>query len=201
MKEIISKEELNKLMALKGEARGLAIKSHGEFILKEKGEAGLRKLEQAMEDLGCSVNHKELESMKFYPIYLEVVALVVIKQLFNFEDEKFREMGEFASKISLILKLFIKYFISIKTMVGQVPNIWEKYYTIGNIKVIELDMVGNRLILRLEDFDLHSLHCLHLEGYFSSVVKMTVKNPVTCLETRCVHRGDRYHEFLLKWED
>lgn len=201
MREIISKEELNKLMALKGRVRGLAIKSHGEFIKKEKGEAGLKELEQVMEDLGCSVNHKELETMRFYPIYLEVVALVVIKKLFNFEEEKFREMGEFSSKMSLILKLFIKYFISIKMMVDQIPNIWEKYYTIGKIKTTELDIVGNRLVLRLEDFNLHYLHCLHLEGYFSSVVKMIVKKPVTCLETRCVHKGDRYHEFLLRWED
>ena len=37
MQEIISKEIARKFMQIKGEVRGLALKSHGEFIFKEKG--------------------------------------------------------------------------------------------------------------------------------------------------------------------
>lgn len=199
MEPIISKEELERLMAIKGEVRGLALKSHGDFIMKEKGEQGLRRLEETLEDLGCAINHKEIEAMRFYPIYLEVIALVVIRRLFNFGDEKFIEIGEFGSKLSLIIRLFMKYFISIKLMAKQTPRIWGKYYTIGSLKMSGLDEVKKQLVLRLEDFNLHPLHCLHLQGYFSNVVKMVTKSPVSSEERKCIHRGDECHEFLLKW--
>ena len=199
MEQIISKEELNRLMNIKGEVRGLALKSHGEFIVKEKDEQGLKELESKMMELGCPIDHKELGVMNFYPISTEAIALLMIKGLFNFDDQKFREMGIFSSKTSLIMKLFIKYFISINVMVKQASKMWKEYYTVGNLETVEFNKEKKYLVLRLENFNVHPLHCLHLEGYFSSIVKMIVKAPVICNETKCVHLGDRYHEFLLKW--
>ena len=31
------------------------------------------------------------------------------------------------------------------------------------------------------------------------VAEMVVKAPVTCKETKCMFKGDPYHEFLLTW--
>ncbi|GAI52915.1 unnamed protein product, partial [marine sediment metagenome] len=31
------------------------------------------------------------------------------------------------------------------------------------------------------------------------IIQMIVGSKVTSEETKCVHRGDEYHEFLLKW--
>jgi len=195
----ISKQIADKLMGAEGEARGIALKSHAEFILKELGPEGLKRLEDTMTEIGCPIRYKELESMKFYPMGMEIITLLAIKKAFGFDDKKFEEIGAFGSKISLILRIFMKYFISIKLVANQAPNIWGKYYTVGNLKATQVDADKKQVILKLENFKLHPLHCIHLKGYFASVVKMVVKGNVVCQETKCPFSGDEYHEFLIKW--
>ena len=61
MEEIIIKKELDELMSLKGEVKGAGIKTHGEFILKEEEEEGLKKLEEIVTKLGYSIKYKEIK--------------------------------------------------------------------------------------------------------------------------------------------
>jgi len=199
MERIISKEEIDELIKIKGEVRGMALKNHEDFIIKEKGEQGLIELEKAMKELGYPINHKNTEPWGFYPIYLEIIELLVIKKLFNFGDEKFEEIGTFGSKVSFIVKMFLKYFGSVKLMADRAPKMWRKYYTIGDLKIKELDEEKKYIIVTIEDFHLHPIHCLHMKGYFSNLVRTVVGKEITCQETKCVHKGDKYHEFLLKW--
>jgi hypothetical protein len=93
----------------------------------------------------------------------------------------------------------MKYFVSIDRLIDQAPKIWNKYYTIGNFKIADFNKEKNYTILRIENFNLHPLHCLHMRGYCSNVIKMVVKRNVSCEETKCIHKGDAYHEFLMKW--
>jgi len=199
MEEIIPKEEISELTKIKGEVRGMALKNHEDFILKEKGEKGLAETEKAMSELGFPVNHKEIDPWEFYPVYLEAIELLVIKKLFDFEDKKFEEIGVFGSKVSFIVKLFLKYFGSVKLMASRAPKIWEKYYTIGDLKIKELNEEKKYLIVTINDFRLHPIHCLHMKGYFSNMVRTVVGKEITCQETKCVHKGDEFHEFILKW--
>ena len=199
MERIIPKEEIDELTKIKGEVRGMALKNHEDFIVKEKGREGLLELEKAMSELGFPVRHQKIEPWDFYPVYLEVIELLVIKKLFNFEDRKFEEIGVFGSKVSFIVKMFLKYFGSIGLMADRAPKIWEKYYTIGDLKIKGLSEKERCVTVAIEDFCLHPIHCLHLKGYFSNMVRTVVGKETTCQETKCVHKGDSFHEFLLKW--
>ena len=199
MEEIISKEELDKLMKIEGEVRGVAIKGDGEFILKEKGEEGLKQLEEAMAKLGCPIKYKEIESTHFYPLSWDAINLLTLKRLFNFDNKKIQELGKFLTKTSLVLKLFMKYFVSLEKVLKEVSRMWKKHYTIGDIKVVKIDKERKRLILRVENFRVHPLYCQVFIGYFSGVTQMIVRNEPVCEETKCMFRGDSYHEFLIKW--
>ncbi len=200
MEQIISPEELKELIGIKGEGRGASLKGYAEFILKEEGEEGLKKLEDVMTELGHPIKYREVKTMDFYPLTIEALTLVAIKKLFDFDDKKFQEMGEFEPKgSSLIVKLFMKYFVSIERTVKEVSKMWRKYYTIGDLKVIECNEEKRYVILRLENFRFHPLLCQDLIGYFSSMLQMVVRGEITCEETKCIYRGDEYHEFLLKW--
>lgn len=199
MEKNITKETVEELMKIEGEVRGVALRSHAQFITNEKGEEGLRKLEEKMAGLGCPIEYKKIRSMDFCPIAREVITLLAIKEVFNYDDEKFQQIGAFQPKISLIIKTFMKYFISLKMMAEQTPTIWKKYYTVGEFEVIELNEEKKYVNLRLKDFRLHPLHCQVLIGYFSSIVKMIVKSPATCEEIKCPFLGDDYHEFVLRW--
>ena len=98
MEKIIPKEKAEKLMNLKGEVKGIAIKSDMEFILKKKGKDGLAKLEKAMADLGHPIEYEKVRTMDFYPMGFLALLTPVVEKLFNFKKEDFIEMGRFAAK-------------------------------------------------------------------------------------------------------
>ena len=86
MEEIISKEEFDKILKVKGKIRGVAIKGEMEFILKEKGKKGLEKLEDAMAEIGYSIKYKEVKTISFYPLSLYGIIHLAMKNLFDFDD-------------------------------------------------------------------------------------------------------------------
>lgn len=199
MEKLISDEELEKVREAKGKVRGVSLKADGGFILKERGENGLVKLESAMSSLGYPIKYIELKPMAYYPIRLKLLTLLLIKKLFNFKDKDFREIGKFGSKVSLIIKLFVKYFFSFDLIMKEIPRVWRMYYSIGDLKVIEYNKEKKYIVGRLENFSLHPLECQYLTGYFPSIMEMIFKEEIICKETKCVHKGDDYHEFFLKW--
>ncbi|MBZ9572358.1 hypothetical protein KJA15_03445 [Patescibacteria group bacterium] len=201
-KEILTEEIAKKLMEIKGETRGVVFEIDREYILKEEGEEGLKKLEDELERLGYPIKYKEMKAMGFHPIGLRAISLLAIKKVFNFDDEKIKELGTFGSKVSFILKLFIRYFLSAqRVFFEEAPKIWKKHYAIGELVPVELSEEKKYAILRLENFNLHPIFCCFLGGYFCGVVQMLVRSSqITFEETKCTFRGDEYHEYLLKWE-
>jgi len=199
MGEIISKEELNRLMELSGEARGISLKGELDFILSDQGKDGVEKIEKLTSDLGHPIKYEKIKTMDFYPLGLEGIILLGARRILGYNDEKFQEMGKFESKTSIIVKLFMKYFYSVEKLIKKVSEMWGKSCTVGEFKIIEHSKEKSFAILRLEKFELVPGHCQNLRGYLSGVVQMVVGSSVVCEETKCTFRGDEYHEFLVKW--
>ena len=198
MEEIISKEEFEEFIKIKGEVRGLGLQTEAKFISEKKGKEALKKLEDEMARLGHP--YSDIKTMEFYPLGLIALALLTIKRLFDFTDKDFQELGAFEAKASLIVRLFMKYFISLDGMVKEVPKMWRKYYSVGDFKVMDLKKEEKEVVLRIENFKVHPILCQVFIGYFSSLMRMITKSDhITCQETKCVHKGDEYHEFFMKW--
>ncbi len=199
MEQVITKEEIEKIRKLKGKARGMAIKGEAEFILHEKGKKGLERLESEMAKLGCPVKYKELKVMGFYPLQYEAFTTLILEKIFNFNDEDFRKAGVFESKISFIVRMFIQYFYSTRKMAEVAPKMWKKYYDIGKLTVPEFNEEKRQAKIKIEGFNHHPCYCRTLEGFIGSLVGMITKTKTSCQETKCIHRGDEYHEYLLRW--
>lgn len=199
MEEIISKKITQELLQVPGEVRGVAIRDHMGFTLKEKGKEGLEALEKMLAELGYPVKYNEVQSLGFFPLGLEAVVLLSMKKLFDFNDGMIEAVGAFGAKSSFVLKVFLRYLASMRTVADQAPKIWRKYYNVGDLKVEELNEREQYARVTIKNFNLHPIHCLHLKGYFSSIVGMVVKAEVTCEEIKCPVRGDGHHEFLVKW--
>lgn len=199
MRDIITIKEIEELKKIKGELRGSGVKEEFDFVLKEEGREGLRKLEENLERLGFNLKREEIKIMSFYPLSHYAVAQLLMKRLFSWDNKKLQEMGRFESKSSLIMRLFMKYFVSVEAAAEQASKMWEKYYTVGNLSITKIDKENHIAIIRLEDFYCHSINCETLKGYFASVVQMVTGKEVECRETKCIHKGDDYHEFYLKW--
>jgi len=199
MEEVISKEELEQLKKNKGETRQMSFKTTAQFVLKEKGEEGLKKLEDVMAEAGYPIKYKSVKAMDFYPLWADAIKLLALQKLFGWDDKKFEEMGRFEARNSLIVRVFLQYIISIEKAVKEGPKLWNKYFTKGNLKVIKLDLQNKSAVFRLENFYHHPLSCKTHKGYFPSLFQLIVKSKVRFEETKCIHRGDDYHEFIVKW--
>ena len=140
--------------------------------------------------------------MGFYPVGLRVVSLLMIKKTFDFDNEKIKNMGLFATKVSLMIKLFVRYFFSIqRVFFKEAPKIWEKHYTISKLMPMELNEEKKYAILKIEDLALDPLFCVYLGGYFCGILQMLIRtDKIDFQETKCPFKGDKYHEYLLKWQ-
>ncbi len=200
MEQIFSKEIADEFMIFKGEVRGVSLKNYADFIVKKDGEEGLKKVENALAEVGYPIKYRELATMDFYPLGFQALSIAAMQKFLNYDEKTFYELGSFQPKISLMIKIFLKYFFSIDMLAKKVPDMWKKSYTVGELKVAELDKGKRHMILRLENFPCHPIQCHQtLRGYFPSVLKMVLGAEPTCEETKCVFRGDKYHEYLLKW--
>ncbi len=187
------------VMKLSGEARGVTLKTDEQYILKEKGEEGIKALEEELIKMGQPIKYKEIDTMSFYPIGLRVISLMAIAKVFNFDDQKIIELGASAPKISFIIKLFTQYFLSIRRTFEQVSKMWRRHYTVGDLVPAEIDEEKKTMLLNLENIALHPIFCLYLTGYFAKTVELVVKSSAECKETKCTFRGDSYHEYSFKW--
>jgi hypothetical protein len=199
MEEIITKEIAQNLMKIKGEARGTHFVNDAQYILEKKAAKGLKKVEQELERLGCPIKYKEIKNTDFYPIGMRAISLLAIKKTFNWEDEEIKNLCGFATRVSMIIRLYLKFFYSIEKMMEVAPKMWKDYFTVGSLKIVEHDKQGKRVVLRVEDFTLHSIYCRCLEGFFGNIVKMVLgAKSVNCKETKCSISED-CHEFIVTW--
>lgn len=196
--ETLTKELVQELMEIKGETRGVVFKTDAEFVLAEKGKEGLEKVEQEFRKLGYPVNYGKIETMDFYPLGLRVLSLLVIQRVFKFSKEDIKRMGAQAPKRSLIIKLFMKFFLSLKKAAVESSRMWKEHYTVGQLDVVPHEE-ERWATTRLKNFALHPVLCLYYEGYFSTVMRMVVGSSVTSKERRCPFRGDKYHEYYFTW--
>lgn len=201
MEKIITKEKAQELMKINAKTRAALPKSYGLFILKEEGEEGLKRLEERMAELGYPTNFKKMNTTIWLPAGIEPVILLAIKELFNYEDEKFNEIGEFHPKTSPpIFKIFLKFVDDVEVVASQGPAMWEKQYSKGEFEVPEVNKEKKYVVARIKQFRLHPLCCRILGGYYHQGLKMIVKRSGTSWEeTKCPFRGDKWHEYILRW--
>jgi len=201
--ETLTPELVKKLMAFEGKIRGMDLKIDGEFILKTEGKENFEKLKEKLIKIGVpnEYQYDKIKSLDFYPGGLKAISLLAIKEVLGYDDEKIQEIGMIASKSSLIVRIFIKYFLPISDFFFKKgPTIWDKYWTVGKFTPLDLNEKEKFALVRIEGLDLHPVYCSYLKGYFTTLTKMvTGGSNIICQETKCSFRGDKVHEFLLKW--
>lgn len=196
---MLTKEKVKKLMKLKGSVRGMALKVDLDFVREKKGENGLRKVEARMKELGHPLEYDKILPMQFYPMGLSVISLLVIEEVFNFSEKELKEWGESVVKFSILMKILMKYFGSLNLVAKQIPGVWRRHYTIGDLEMPDFSEESKYVILRLKNFKIDPIYCSIYLGYFSKTASMVLKNKINVKETKCMFKGDPYHEFLLTW--
>lgn len=197
---IIPDEEVKKIKEIKGEAIGASLKEDLQFILKKEGPEGLKKVEEEMKKLGYSLKLAEIKNFQWYPFFYNFLILVAAKYIFNWNDGDFRENGRFSAKISVILRIMLKYFISPKRSFDNIGAYWRKYYTVGEVKTEEFDEEGRTAVIVFSDFVGHPVFCRILEGYVTQIFSYILPTEsLNIEETECPFKGGKVHKIKLKW--
>jgi len=194
---MLTQKEADKLMKIKGESRGVNIKIDLDYFLEQAGEKTLKRLENKIAELGYPLKRKNIQLMDFYPIGLETIIIICIKDILHLDENGLEKMGESVVKFSIFIKILMKYFGSLEMIAKEIPNTWKEHYTIGSLKMEEFD--DNHAVLIQENFKIHPVYCFIHKGYFKKVAQMVQKTEINSEETKCVFKGNKYSEFLLTW--
>jgi hypothetical protein len=185
-------------MKIEGEVRGVVFQTDAKYVLEKEGEEGLKKLEKRVRERGYPIDYRTVEALNFYPLGLRGISLLLIKDTFGCGDEEIREMGYAAPQTSFIVKLLVKFSADWKKFISEIPGIWIKHWTRGKIEVPKTDEKTKEVVLRLKDVKIHPILCLYLEGYFKRIYEFVVgKGKGEVKETKCMFKGDPYHEYVV----
>ena len=192
------------LLKVPGEGRGVHLKNDEEYVLKELGKGALEKVEDEWKKAGIDFHYKDIKNTEFYPAGYRAISLLAIKQALGWDDEKLKEMFGAAVGASLIVRVFMRFFYSIKKAIDAAPKLWREYWTKGELVVTEYNSDEKKVIVQIRDFDLHPVDCVAMEGFIGAMVKLiNGAKYVSCKETKCSFRdpNEKHHEYVAEWRD
>ncbi len=196
-----SNETVESLKNIKGSVKAVALQTDKIFIEIQKVENGEFLVEEEMEKMGFPFRYGTLKSPSdLIPLNVRIASLLAIKKVFHLENEQIMEMGRLATRSSFFTKLTLRYLISLKKMAKEIPRHWQRHFTIGSMDPCELHEDERFFIVRLKDFKTHAIFCTYFSGYIIGMVELIGNyTNLTVQETKCQHRDDKFHEFIVTW--
>ena len=193
------KESADRLISLQGKVRGEKFRTHATYILSKKGDDGLKAIEKKMEEIGYPFKFKEIRSLDWYPVGYSPLIILLTKVLFSWTDKEIFDMGYSAPKHSFLFKMTLKWAVSIKRMTEESPGYWRKHYDFGKIEAVDVDTEKKEVVARISGFKLDPVMCPYLQGYVLRMLQYVIKEKTRIEESKCVHKGDDYEEYTIKW--
>ncbi len=199
---MLSKQEINQILKIKGKVRGAVFYTDAQYILEIKGEEGLRAVNSNIKKINLPISYgPEIKITDWYPLSWRVLSLLIIKDTFKWQDKDIVTMGEVAPKHSFIVKILLRYFISLEKTFSEASKYWEKHYSTGKLVASKIDIENKHLVIQLYDFKIHEIMCIYFLGYFRTIANLVVKtNKMTIKEIKCMFNSDVCHEYDIKWE-
>jgi len=194
----MEKEEADKLMKIRGKTKGSELLTLKKYIEAKYGREGVKKLEKKMTELGYPLYFDEIKPAHWYSEALTVLAIIVAKEIFNWKD--LFEFGYNSPVFSFGVRVFIK-FLPLPLFLKEVPKIWRKFVDVGTLETSQFNEKEKYIIIRFKDYKFHSEMCRYYEGFFLRIAEYVIKSgKITIEETKCIYKGDSFHEFIVKWE-
>jgi hypothetical protein len=195
----ISEQERQRIMLIPGMVRGVVFKTDFEYILNKLGEEKALLLKNKLSGWKIPINYQEIKPLDWYPVGLRVISLLAIQETFGWGDKEIFNLGSSSPKYSFPAAMLMKYFVSIRVAVKEASKLWQKHYSVGKLVVAKID--EKEVVLQLKDFKIHPVLCVSLEGYFFCIAHYVIRSKeITIQETKCVFRGDPFHEYSIKWK-
>ncbi len=194
------KREADRIMKLTlGKVKGEAIKNHFQCIKAREGENGVELVRKKLKEIGYPIGPKKLRPLEWFPAGLADIIVLTAKDVFNWTSDDIFKMGNSAPKYSFIMRLLMKSFINLKSVFKEAPKYWREHFTSGKLEAYEFNEKKKYLIIRLKHW-CHPVMCDFYKGYFLRVAQFVKRGKLSIEETKCVNKGDPYHEFVINWK-
>ncbi|MFH1684364.1 MAG: hypothetical protein ABIA67_05740 [Candidatus Margulisiibacteriota bacterium] len=192
----MDKKTIENIMKTPGEVRGAVFQTDAEYVKRHFGIEKLQKAKKQLNEWGYPIEYETIKAMEWYPAGLRALSLLAIKEAFSLNDEQIKDMGNEAPKHSFVIKLVMKFFLSIEKIFEMAPDIWKRHWSAGTLETDKYDKKSKTLTLRIKDLSLHPVFCLYEAGYFLRIAQYAKKS-ATVQQTKCTFRGDPYHEYTI----
>lgn len=194
-------QELEKCKKLKGRERAVDLKYLIDYVKKQEGEQGLKKVTEELKKNDIELpDLTKIDDMDWISVSLINIFFVTAIKVFNWQERDCYEAGRNAPSYSPTIKLFARYLLSLKRSMILTSKNWNKWYTRGRTEWPELDEQNYRAVMWIHDFDAHPFTCLYLAGVFSKLGEIMSGKRFSVKETNCPNQGGRYHEFIFSWK-
>ena len=201
---MVTKERADFLARAEGEVKGVAFKTDAEYVKNKLGDEALEKLKAEMARLGFPIDYDKTKAMDWLPIGLRALHLEVIKDLFNWDDDEIKKAGNAAPKRSFILRLLLKYLVSVEQTIKLAPIAYKKHNSVGEFETVEYDLKEQYLVGRVKGsqilFD-SSAFASHIEGYLARGLSYVVPGKeVLSSHRKYTENNISYVEFKISWK-
>jgi hypothetical protein len=166
-------EAATKIFGKNGKLRGVVLRTDADYVRKHYGEQALACVEIVTTEMGAPIVYDSIKAMAWYPASLRGISLLAIMRVLDFQDEDLRQMGWAAPRNSIITKLMMRYFTSLRMLVDRLPAYWRRNYEVGSLSGKLSDHSAQLL---LEGLEIPPKMFPYIEGYFTSVVSMVIGN-------------------------
>ena len=194
------KEKADTLMKIEGNMRGDLLKSNFIYLKQREGEGAVKIMEGRMKELGYPLIFKNIKTYKWYKDPFCAIFMLIFEEQFRWKEKDIIEAGKFALRLSFIIRMAIKHLVSTKIAFWAAPKLWNKNVDYGEVEGYEINEVNKYLIFRFKKWALHPLVCSYIKGYLMALFTLIGRNNVQAEETKCIFRGDFYHEYRISWE-
>lgn len=196
---MITKEEANRIMKTTGEVKGAVLKIDEQYVKNKWGEAGVKKVKELLRQLGYPIGYEKLKLLEGVPVGLRILSLLAVKEAFNLSDEEIKTMGNTAPKLSFIVKLLMRFFLSPEATVEHAAEFWARHYTVGRLQG-EPHRPEKYGLITLTGFPGHPVMCKYLEGYFQRIQQFMEGDEVAVEEIECPYKNGAAHVFKVTWK-
>ncbi|MDP3982043.1 MAG: hypothetical protein Q8P70_00605 [bacterium] len=197
----ITQAEVDRLNSIEGRVRGTVFQTDAAYIKGIKGEGGLSLVEQKIQEWGCAISYSSIKASDWFPVGCRALSILSAQEVFSWDEEDVRKMGYAAPAHSFVVKMLMKYFLSIQQTYKQSAQYWPAHYTIGKLETPEFNEKEQYMIIRLKDFSVHPVLCAYFKGYFLRLTEIASPYQDLRVEERsCAFQDGKDHEFFLRWE-
>ena len=183
-----------------GKLRGVVLCTDAKYVQRHYGAQALSCAEAITAELGHPICYDSIKTMAWYPAILRGISLLAIAKALDLKADDLKKMGWAAPRNSIITKLMMRYFASLRMLVDKLPAYWRRNYTAGSLTGRLSD---HSVQLRLQGLDIPQKLFPYLEGYFTSVVSMVIGNDSNISMTNIdrIDEDNACYKLVIRWKE